>query len=61
MGIANKYPEQIAAIYIRNISSKKESVTLKMLNGITNENIYTCQFKHTEEAIAHARGVGLLR
>jgi phosphatidate phosphatase APP1 len=61
MTLANKYSEQIAAIYIRNISLEKESVTLEMLNAISNKNIHTCQFKHTDEAIAHARGVGLLR
>ncbi|HEY1055509.1 MAG TPA: phosphatase domain-containing protein, partial [Emticicia sp.] len=59
--IANKYSEQIAAIYIRNISEEKEHSTLEMLNTIYNKNIRTCQFKHTDEAIAHARGIGLLR
>ncbi|MBA4851978.1 App1 family protein [Emticicia sp. BO119] len=61
MTLANKYSEQIAAIYIRNISLEKEIATLEMLNTITNKNIHTCQFKHTDEAILHARGVGLLR
>lgn len=59
--IANKYPEQIAAIYIRNISLKKENFTADMMNTIANKNIYTCQFKHTDEAILHAKRIGLLR
>ncbi len=58
--IANKYTGQIAAIYIRNISLEKENAALEMLNTITNKNIHTCQFKHTDEAILHAKGVGLL-
>ncbi|RYU94736.1 App1 family protein [Emticicia agri] len=58
--IANKYPEQITAIYIRNISAEKENITLEMLNAITNKNIHICQFKHTDEAILHAKRVGLL-
>ncbi len=60
MSIANKYSEQIAAIYIRNISPQKEELTLGMLNTITNKNIHFCQFKHTDEAIAHAKDVGLI-
>jgi phosphatidate phosphatase APP1 len=58
--IANKYPEQIEAIYIRNVSTKKESITLEMMNTIKNKNIHTCQFKHTDEAILHAKRVGLI-
>jgi phosphatidate phosphatase APP1 len=58
--LANKYNEQIAAIYIRNISLDKEKATSEMLNAINNKNIHTCQFKHTDEAIAHAKGIGLL-
>jgi len=60
MTLANKYSEQIAAIYIRNISLEKESATLEMLNAISNKNIHICQFKHTDEAIEHAKRVGLL-
>lgn len=60
MSIANKYSEQIAAIYIRNVSLGKESSTIEMLNTINNKNIYTYQFKHTDEAILHAKRVGLL-
>jgi len=60
MSIANKYSEQIAAIYIRNISPQKEELTLEMLNTITNKNIHFCQFKHTDEAIAHAKRIGLI-
>lgn len=58
--IANKYPEQIVAIYIRNISLKKENITSKTLNSIQNKSIQTCQFKHTDEAILHAKAIGLL-
>ncbi|RFS15506.1 App1 family protein [Emticicia sp. C21] len=60
MAIANKYPGQVAAIYIRNVSAEKESITLEMMNAITNKNIYTFQFKHTDDAIAHAKQIGLI-
>jgi phosphatidate phosphatase APP1 len=58
--IANKYPNRILAIYLRNISSKKELATTKLLQSIASKDIYTCLFKHTDEAIAHSRSIGLI-
>jgi phosphatidate phosphatase APP1 len=58
--IANKYPERIVAIYLRNISSRKELVTIKLMQSVENKGIYTCLFKHTDEAIAHSRSIGLI-
>ncbi|MDR6562352.1 MULTISPECIES: phosphatase domain-containing protein [unclassified Arcicella] len=58
--IANKYPEKVVAIYIRNVSPKKEEITLSLMKSITNKNIQTCQFEHTDEAISHARDIGLI-
>ena len=58
--IANKYPDKVVAIYIRNVSPKKEEITLSLMKSITNKNIQTCQFEHTDEAISHARDIGLI-
>jgi phosphatidate phosphatase APP1 len=60
VAIANKYPDKIVAIYIRNISLKKELMTLGLLLTIQNKGIYTCQSKHTDEAILHAKSIGLI-
>jgi phosphatidate phosphatase APP1 len=60
VAIANKYPDKIVAIYIRNISLKKELLTLDLLSTIQNKGIYTCQSKHTDEAILHAKSIGLI-
>lgn len=60
VNIANKYSEQIVALYIRNVSLIKENIALELMNTIQNKEIYTCQFKHTDEAILHARAIGLL-
>lgn len=60
VSIANKYPERIVAIYIRNISLEKENFTSKMLNSIQKKEIHTCQFQHTDEAILHAKSIGLI-
>jgi phosphatidate phosphatase APP1 len=58
--IANKYPDKIAAIYIRNINSKKTVATQQLLASINNPSIITCLFNHTNEAIEHAKTVGLI-
>ncbi len=60
VAIANKYPERIVALYIRNISLKKELITTKTMENIQNKEIYTCQFKHTDEAILHAKSICLI-
>ena len=60
IAIANKHPDNIVAIYIRNISVEKEALTLKLLASIENKGIFTCLSKHTNEAILHAQSIGLL-
>lgn len=60
VAIANQYPDQIVAIYIRNICLQKELITLDLLATIQNKNIYTCQSQHTNEAISHAQSIGLI-
>ncbi len=62
-GIANKYPDKIVAIYIRNIktvSQEKVEMTKSLMHTLENKEIPTCIFRHTEEAIAHARAIGLI-
>lgn len=58
--IANKYPENIVAIYIRNIYLKKEPATKDLLASVQNKGIHTCLFEHTDEAILHSRSIGLI-
>jgi phosphatidate phosphatase APP1 len=59
--IAEKYPERIHAIYIRNASDKKTSRTLGMLNALQHQkNVHTCLFNTSEEAIKHSRSIGLI-
>ena len=59
--IANKHPDNVAAVYIRNISVEKEAAALQLLASIENKGIHTCLSKHTDEAIAHAQSIGLLK
>ncbi|MBC7507811.1 MAG: App1 family protein [Ferruginibacter sp.] len=58
--IANKYPEKIAAVYIRNIAFKNEQATKQTLATIKNKNTFTCLFAHTEEAIEYSKSIGLI-
>ena len=58
--LANKYPEKVVAIYIRNITTTKETLTNNILASIEDKTIETCLFKHTDEAILHARSIGLI-
>ena len=58
--VANKYPEKIAAIYIRNINKEKQLATEEMMTSVQNKNIPTCIFLDNEEAISHSKVIGLI-
>lgn len=59
--IARKYPEKITAIYIRNIRKSKEAETKALLAGIQDtQQIATCLFRSSAEAIAHSQQIGLI-
>lgn len=58
--IANRYRDNIVAIYIRNIRVEKEMPTQELLASVQNKDIHTCLFKHTDEAILHSRSIGLI-
>lgn len=58
--IANKYPDRIIAVYIRNIRPEKETAALEMLSSLQNKSIAVCLFKHTREAITHCESIGLI-
>ena len=58
--IAHKYPQNIEAIYIRQVVHKKAAATKAILAEAEARGIRTCLFKSSEEAIAHSREIGLL-
>jgi phosphatidate phosphatase APP1 len=60
VALANKYPEKVVAIYIRNISLEKEEFAMNILATLEDKTVETCLFKHTDEAILHAKGIGLI-
>ncbi len=59
--IADRFPERVFAIYIRNIKPSHYDETKKQLDGIlARENIHTMIFDHTDDAIQHAKKIGLI-
>ncbi|RYY43767.1 MAG: DUF2183 domain-containing protein [Chitinophagaceae bacterium] len=59
--IADKFPDRVFAIYIRNIRPSQETVASQTLSGIlAAETIHTLLFNHTDEAMAHAKKIGLI-
>ncbi|PWS27324.1 hypothetical protein DHW03_14665 [Pedobacter yonginense] len=58
--IVEKYPQNIQAVYIRNIRPEKEVETKQLLLKIEAQDVHSCLFKHSEEAIAHSKAIGLI-
>jgi phosphatidate phosphatase APP1 len=58
--IANKFPQRILAIYIRQVRTENAFDTQQLLRGIQKQGVHTCLFKHSAEAKAHAEKVGLI-
>lgn len=59
--IADKFPERIFAIYIRNVKPSHYEAARQKLEGIlAAETIHTLLFSHSSEAIEHSRKIGLI-
>ncbi|MGF1923741.1 MAG: phosphatase domain-containing protein, partial [Bacteroidia bacterium] len=58
--IAEKYGQNIGAVYIRNIRPSREELTKTLLAQMEKRGIHTCLFKHSEEAIAHSKKIKLI-
>lgn len=59
-GIAEKLPDKILAVYIRNVVSANEQNAQQILNALQNHNVHVCLFKHSNEAIEHSKRIGLI-
>jgi phosphatidate phosphatase APP1 len=58
--IAEKYPTNIEAIYIRNVRPEKEEETRELLKKAASRDIKTCLFTESKEAILHSQYIGLI-
>ncbi|WP_406824985.1 App1 family protein [Pedobacter sp. KACC 23697] len=59
--IVEKYPQNIEAVYIRNIRPEKETETKELLKKVKDKGVEACLFKESEEAIKHSKSIGLIR
>ncbi|RZK41622.1 MAG: DUF2183 domain-containing protein [Pedobacter sp.] len=58
--IAEKYHENIVAVYIRNVRASRLSQTKELLAKMEEKGIKTCLFKSSDEAISHSKKIGLI-
>lgn len=59
--IASKYPKNIEAIYIRNIRKEKEAEARVLLDAVeAAQQVKTCLYNSSEEAILHSKKIGLI-
>ncbi|GAA4207430.1 App1 family protein [Pedobacter jeongneungensis] len=59
--IVEKYPENIEAVYIRNIRSEKAEETMILLKKVEDKGVRACLFNNSEEAIEHSKIIGLIQ
>ena len=59
--IAEKYPSKIIAVYIRNVRPSRVEQTKVLLQKIEKNNIATCLFEDSKQAIIHSKEIGLIR
>jgi len=58
--IADRYPEKVEAIYIRNVVQANETETQQTLSPAKEKGIKICVFNSSTEAISHSRTIGLI-
>ncbi len=58
--VANKYPERIVAIYVRNIDKSKSASARASLDSVSNKAIHTVLFNSDKDAIQYSRQIGLV-
>lgn len=57
--ITEHFPGRIVAVYMRNIAKLPKPEAEAAMEKIRARGIETCYFKHSEDAIAHSRQIGL--
>lgn len=59
--IVAKYPQNIEAVYIRNIRPEKAAETERLMEQIAQQQVYACLFNTSAEAIQHSKAIGLIK
>ena len=60
LNICKIFPVNVIAVYIRQTGNSKKEKTIKALEILEDLEIKVCYFKHSEEAIAHSKKIGLI-
>jgi phosphatidate phosphatase APP1 len=58
--IVAHFPNQIHAVYIRDVQAKNREKASEVLRNIESKGVPCCFFEHSEEAILHSRKIGLI-
>lgn len=58
--IARHFPRRIISVYLRHLSDEKKPEVLAVVRKLEASGIACCYFRHSEEAIAHSRQLGLI-
>lgn len=58
--VVKKYPRRIHAVYIRNIHVKNESAVRTILSELENNQVHTCLYINSKDAILHSQKIGLI-
>lgn len=58
--IAEKYADNMVAVYIRNVRKSRKAATEETLQQIALKGVHFCLFSHSDEAIAHSKKIGLI-
>ncbi|QJB31163.1 DUF2183 domain-containing protein [Chitinophaga oryzae] len=58
--IARHFPQRIISVYLRHLSDEKKPAVLAVVRKLEALGIACCYFRHSEEAIAHSRRLGLI-
>lgn len=58
--VAEHFPGQIKAVYLRNVFHKKEEVVKAAIARIEATGVPVCRFVHSADALAHSFSIGLI-
>jgi phosphatidate phosphatase APP1 len=58
--ICKIFPLTVKAVYIRQTGQIQKKSTLKALKNLEDLHIAVCYFRHSKEAIAHSKSIGLI-
>ncbi len=58
--VVEHFPDQIIAVYLRNIVDKRKDLLKEAIMKIEEKNIPVCHFKHSSDAITHSLAIGLI-